>query len=262
MTGRVLTSALTRTLAPSPRRNAGTARLHPSNACASNNRGAFSTSYHTSRPVHPIRSFRSFQSFRSFASSASSDALLEELQKEVAHERSNYTQSSADAPPEPWSLTEVEGDTLMTLTRSFGKETVCVDIMINDQLEKEEQPIYFEDEETGEIEVDVSVDFVVSILKENSDLELVFECSSDGSFIEIIRVSLEPEDEDDADDEALYTGPIFDELDDTVQDAMYAFLEERGVTADLGEYLIGLSTDKEQRLYMDWLDDMSRFLRG
>ena len=144
MTGRVLTSALTRTLAPSPRRNAGTVRLHPANACASNNRGAFSTSYHTSRPVHPIRSFRSFQSFRSFASSASSDALLEELQKEVAHERSNYTQSSADAPPEPWSLTEVEGDTLMTLTRSFGKETVCVDIMINDQLEKEEQPIYFE----------------------------------------------------------------------------------------------------------------------
>ena len=72
---------------------------------------------------------------------------------------------------------------------------------------------------------------------------------------------MEPEDEE-ADDEALYTGPVFDELDDAVQDAMYAFLEERGVTADLGECLIQLSTDKEQRMYMDWLDEMSRFLRS
>lgn len=208
------------------------------------------------------RTPRAFLTLRTFASS--SDTLLEELQKESAQERGSYTQTSdAGSPPEPWSLTEVEGDTLMTLSRSFGNnETVCVDIMVNDQLEKEEEPIYFEDEETGEIEVDVSVDFVVSVLKENSDYELVFECSSDGSFIEIIRVSLEPEDEDEADDEALYTGPIFDELDDTVQDAMYAYLEERGITADLGEYLIKLSTDKEQRMYMDWLDDMSRFLRG
>ena len=150
----------------------------------------------------------------------------------------------------------------MTLTRSFANETVCVDIMVNDQLEKEEDAVYFEDEETGEIEVDVSVDFVVSILKENSDYELVFECRSDGSFIEIVRVSLEPEDEEEADDEALYTGPVFDELDDAVQDAMYAFLEERGVTAELGECLIQLSTDKEQRMYMDWLDEMSRFLRS
>ena len=144
---------------------------------------------------------------RTFASS--SDSLLEELQKESAQERGSYTQTSdALSPPEPWSLTEVEGDTLMTLSRSFASnETACVDIMVNDQLEKEEEPIYFEDEETGEIEVDVSVDFVVSITKENSDYELVFECSSDGSFIEIIRVSLEPEDEDEADDEALYTGP-------------------------------------------------------
>jgi len=39
-------------------------------------------------------------------------------------------------------------------------------------------------------------------------------------------------------------------------------LEERGVTAELGECLIQLSTDKEQRMYMDWLDEMSRFLRS
>jgi len=231
--------------------NAFAVRVPRSSFSTSPRRSSFSTS--------PRRSFAA-----SASSSSSSDALLEELQKESAHERANYTEASAvtPSPPAPWSLTEVEGDTLMTLTRSFANETVCVDIMVNDQLEKEEDAVYFEDEETGEIEVDVSVDFVVSILKENSDYELVFECRSDGSFIEIVRVSLEPEDEEEADDEALYTGPVFDELDDAVQDAMYAFLEERGVTAELGECLIQLSTDKEQRMYMDWLDEMSRFLRS
>jgi hypothetical protein len=200
---------------------------------------------------------------RTFASSSAS-SLLDEIVKESQHERSAYQtpQDVQSGPPEPFSLTEVEGDTLMTLTRQYGDETVCVDIMVNDQLEKDEEPVAFEDEETGEIEFDVSVDFVVSILKNDCDYELVFECSSDGSFIEILRVSLEPEDEDEAEDEALYTGPIFDELDDTVQDAMYAFLEERGITPTLGEYLINLSNDKEQRMYMDWLDNMARFLKN
>ena len=218
------------------------------------------SSLRTKTCVPPL-ALRAFASSPTSPTSPTSSALLEELMKESQHERSNY-QPATDTPPEPFSLTEVEGDTLMTLTRSFGNETVCVDIMVNDQLEKDEEPIAFEDEETGEIEFDVSVDFVVSILKKDCDTELVFECNSDGSFMEIVRVSLEPEDEDEAEDDALYTGPIFDELDDAVQDAMYAYLEERGITAELGEYLIRLSHDKEQRMYMDWLEQMTRFLRN
>jgi len=77
--------------------------------------------------------------------------------------------------------------------------------------------------------------------------------------MEIQRVSLEPEDEDEL-EEGMYTGPVLDELDDEVQEALYAYLEERGITPDLGEYLLHLIHDKEQREYMDWLDKMTSFL--
>jgi hypothetical protein len=46
---------------------------------------------------------RTPRTLRTFASS--SDTLLEELQKESAHERGNYAQSSdASSPPAPWSV--------------------------------------------------------------------------------------------------------------------------------------------------------------
>lgn len=186
------------------------------------------------------------------------------LVKESEHERSTYEPPPAlsSGPPEPFTLTEMQGDTLMTLTRTFGSdETVSVDIMIQDDgMNQDESLVGFEDEETGEIEIDVSVNFIVSVSKRGSEnQELVFECSSDGSFMEIQRVSLEPEDEEEL-EEGMYTGPLFDELDDAVQEALYSYLEERGITPELGEYLLHLMHDKEQREYMDWLDKMTAFL--
>jgi Mitochondrial glycoprotein len=39
----------------------------------------------------------------------------------------------------------------------------------------------------------------------------------------------------------------YEELDDRVQTACDAYLEERGIDADFGEYLMKLAADKEQR---------------
>ena len=196
---------------------------------------------------------------RTFASSPNDLKTL--LIKESEHEKSTYVpeEEVQRGPPEPFTLTEAKGDTLMTLTRAYGNgETVMVDVMTNDQ--GDDEPVIFEDED-GEVDVDVSVDFVVSIVKSNADHELVFECCSDGSYIEIKKVSLDPVDDDEDLDEALYTGPeTFDELDEAVQDAMYEYLEARGITAEMGEYLLHLTNDKEQREYMDWLERMARFL--
>ena len=55
-------------------------------------------------------------------------------------------------------------------------------------------------------------------------------------------------------DDSLYTGPLFDELDDELQRQFTLYLEERGVNADLGAYLLRLVHDKEQREYMHWLE--------
>lgn len=124
-----------------------------------------------------------------------------------------------------------------------------------------------------------------------------FECRSDGSYVQIEHVSLEPVSGDVDDDH--YGGPVsstysllkyqillqaglalsvpywcfqtscllyifvlqvFSELDDKVQAQFNNYLAERQVNNEVGEYLLALVQDKEQREYMAWLDRVSSFV--
>ena len=53
---------------------------------------------------------------------------------------------------------------------------------------------------------------------------------------------------------------MYEELDEEVQRQFGAYLEARGVTPDLGAYLLRLVHDKEQREYMYWLEQVRDFL--
>lgn len=52
----------------------------------------------------------------------------------------------------------------------------------------------------------------------------------------------------------------FTELDQKVQDGVKAYLQERGINAELGGYIMDLSSDKEQREYVHWLEKFSNFV--
>lgn len=54
---------------------------------------------------------------------------------------------------------------------------------------------------------------------------------------------------------------MYVELDDRLLQEFPAFLEERGVDADMGAYLLGLVNDKEQREYRSWLENVHKFLK-
>lgn len=57
-----------------------------------------------------------------------------------------------------------------------------------------------------------------------------------------------------------YTGPVFQELDDTLQQAFIDYLEERGVTAELGEFLRLYALDKMAVEYQGWLGKVKDFV--
>eukprot|EP00887_Chlorella_sp_A99_P006985 scaffold2.g6985.t1 len=165
------------------------------------------------------------------------------LAKEFEYEKTNYEQPEelAGGPPAPFTLTETKGDTLMTLAREYKGEQVAVEVMVNDQPEEEA----YEAEE-GQIEVDVGCAFTASVTR--GDQALVFECKSDGTYLQVLsthpqvlHVSLEPA-SGEIDDSA-YTGPVYEELDEELQQRLVEYLAERG----LGEYLLRLVHDKEQR---------------
>jgi hypothetical protein len=141
----------------------------------------------------------------------------------------------------------------MTLTRQFGHETIHVDVSVNEQ--PEEEPFETED---GAIDVDVGILFTVQVTKKEDSL--VFECKSDGSYVTITHVSFEPVDEEL--NESEYTGPVYEELDEELQAQFTSYLEERGINAEFGAYVLRLVHDKEQREYIYWLERTAKFIQS
>jgi len=104
---------------------------------------------------------------------------------------------------------------------------------------------------------------------------MVFDCESNGAYVAINALALEPagggsgggSDGDDSEEEGggpggvpRYTGPPFEALDETLQQAFLDYLEERGVDATLGGYLVDLAADKAAAEYLGWLQRVRAFV--
>jgi complement component 1 Q subcomponent-binding protein, mitochondrial len=58
---------------------------------------------------------------------------------------------------------------------------------------------------------------------------------------------------------AVNAGPLFQELDADLQQEFAAYLEAKGITADLCQYLCRLVYDKEQQEYLRWMRKVLKF---
>jgi len=58
-----------------------------------------------------------------------------------------------------------------------------------------------------------------------------------------------------------YAGPEFTSLDERLQTGLSEYLQAHGVNEHLAAYVEVMSLDKDQRLYMTWLDDMYDFVK-
>jgi hypothetical protein len=228
-------------------------------------------------------------------------SLLNVLKREIKHEKSAYSAPAvvASGPPAPFTLVDVPGEAAVSLKREYrGGETITVDCSVNlqdalgpppgfeddEDLDEEEEQQAQQQEEAagkegeGEDEDDEDEDdeddedpgevaFNVTVAKSGGP-SLVFECVSDGTYVDVRHVALESKAGGGAasaasaldGDDASYSGPVFEELDEELQDAFRAYLEARGVDEDLGEYLRWLLVDKEQREYTAWLEGVKRFV--
>lgn len=177
------------------------------------------------------------------------------LADEYKYERENYSRDPvvAAGPPAPFTLSEAPGDTEIVLKRKYNNEEIIVSATVNEQPE----PEVIGNEDDDEEQVDTLVSFYVSVIK--GDQSAVFECSSDGTYLQIDHVSLEPK--DGFDSKTMYTGPVFFELDPNVKNEFQQFLQERGIDEQLGEYLRHLIYDKEQQEYTNWLNKFQQFLK-
>jgi complement component 1 Q subcomponent-binding protein, mitochondrial len=59
---------------------------------------------------------------------------------------------------------------------------------------------------------------------------------------------------------SVYGGPVFDELDDTLQNAFYDWLGNMGVDDDLAARVSDYASSKEQHEYVGWLKGVHGFV--
>jgi hypothetical protein len=220
----------------------------------------------------------------------------------IERERYRQSESLMGGPPEPWELDDRPGSNALALARLFGpggREEVLVEVDLDAQLD---DPSDLDgedgvagssaDEEGDGDEGGVGgagggaagelppVRFTVSVAK--GGRLLAFECESSGEYVQILHVSLEDLEEEEEEDEEEeeggedgddggvgglggappYAGPVFAELDETLQQAFSDFLEERGVDADLALYLMELVQDKLEVEYCRWLGSVAEWLEA
>ena len=57
-----------------------------------------------------------------------------------------------------------------------------------------------------------------------------------------------------------YPGPDFSTLDERIQSALSEYLDGFGINEHLAAFVECMSLDKDQRLYMNWLNDLKEFV--
>lgn len=205
-------------------------------------------------------------------SSPVTEGLASILRDELKIEKERYRTPEAvlEGPPGGYELEDRPACSVLLLSRSFGDEEVFVEVDLDAQREDDEMAgDEDEDEEADEDDGELApVTFTVNIVK--GGRVLAFSCETEGEDVAIAHVSLsdtaggdsEGEDEEDEEDDDYppYTGPLFTELDDTLQQAFTDYLEERGINADFGAYLVELVHDKLEVEYMGWLRRVQDFV--
>lgn len=191
--------------------------------------------------------------------SSVSSSLVAVLKDELKYERESYRREEGlEELPGGFVVQDEPGTSAFLLLKQHGSEQIIVRVNIDTQpgLDQEDEG----EEEYEEDEEEPPVEFVVTIGKEDTDDLLIFECESDGEYMVVNSVNLETMDEDRELGAPPYRGPLFEDLDDTLQQAFVDYLEERGINAYLGLYIQKYLTDKSALEYQKWLGRVRDFI--
>ncbi|CAO3607109.1 unnamed protein product [Mucor hiemalis] len=186
------------------------------------------------------------------------------------------------------------GSDKVTLTRTFGNENISVVFSISDinntveEFEEEDEELNLKDapkdesdddikeieekkEEVEEEEEEASfpVRATVLVQKEGKGCLVLNTVAQDG-YLHIDAVRYFKEGQLDKDEivkgeigeqrQDLYMGPVYEELDEDLQQTFCKYLEERGIDTALATFLPDYVDYKEQKEYVNWLKDVNDFV--
>ncbi|KAG1437931.1 hypothetical protein G6F56_012862 [Rhizopus delemar] len=136
-----------------------------------------------------------------------------------------------------------------------GENFLPEDDMIESEANEEEEPVSFPVRASVTIEKDgqgaVTIDTVAQ------DGEIAIESVM---YYKDNKLANDQSAESDWQRRGLYIGPQFAELDESLQQLYERYLEERGIDSALANFLPDYVEYKEQKEYVEWLDNMKKFV--
>eukprot|EP01024_Parvocaulis_polyphysoides_P047368 TRINITY_DN448_c0_g1_i14.p1 TRINITY_DN448_c0_g1~~TRINITY_DN448_c0_g1_i14.p1 ORF type:complete len:273 (-),score=35.38 TRINITY_DN448_c0_g1_i14:477-1187(-) len=188
----------------------------------------------------------------------SSTEFAEVFKSELDFEENNPDAAEYPEPVPPSYILQVQkGQANVVLTREFEGEHIKIEANLSDRYENQVEL----DEDDDEEDLFVQFDFEITIRKNSSpDTELFIECTGEDGRLGIRNVQFRKikEKQDQNDNE--YYGPIFDDLDEQMATATFAYLGARGIDEAMIEYLDMLLTWKDEEEYKNWLQQGCEFL--
>lgn len=214
-----------------------------------------------------VPAFRAVSS-RTFASSQGALKLSKALTKELEYERENYQtlqDSETFLQESGFEFKETNAGVDCYLSKTVDGKKVTIHFQSRQPIPEEELPSEGEEEENyfgGENFCDFSV-----FVEGKGESGLVFDCSTNDTEIVINNIQYGDDLEKITTQSRFersyynYAGPDFTSLDERLQTGLSEYLQAYGINEHLAAFVEVMSLDKDQRLYMQWLENMNDFVR-
>ncbi|XP_058736968.1 uncharacterized protein At2g39795, mitochondrial-like [Vicia villosa] len=224
----------------------------------------------SSRTIHsalavkllPHQEMTPFVSSRSFANavakkSSADDNLIQVLQSEIncALEDNQATEQVEIPIGFPFEIEDNPGERTIQLKRQYEDEIVTVQVDIPNVTPEENEDDNADDNEKNDTES--SIPLVVTVFKGNG-VSLEFGLTAFPDEVSIDSLSIKKP--DNSEDELVYEGPEFTDLDENLQKAFLKYLEIRGITAGTTNFLQEYMFNKDNKEYLLWLKKVKSFV--
>lgn len=204
-----------------------------------------------------------------------SDALSRALNDEYQFEKERYTEFTEGLEfikSSGFTLLESPENAEIKLVKNLGDKIVEIKYQASELANEDEEGDAMDeegkDDKSPEKESNTAksrADFNV-VVKRSDGSGMIFTCSSESAEMNIFNVTYSKKvddlmKEDSTKNVIPYLGPSFENLDEKVQKAFYEYLESLGLSDKLLAFIECSSIDKEQRMYMDWLQSINDFVK-
>ncbi|KAI9907302.1 hypothetical protein PsorP6_016391 [Peronosclerospora sorghi] len=195
------------------------------------------------------------------------------LKREIREEKANSLEPSEledlqGKVEKVFKLKETSGCMDVVLQGSVGDDSIKIKFNVQNTVDLEEDEDYDEEEEEGDVEVEQDDDededelpgvrFTADVIRANKGLQ--FDCLA-GSNLTVERVRYLHDFAKEAEDESLYFGPNFIDLELDVQEQFYNYLAERKIDDELAQFISQFADLKEQREYLAFLECAEDFVK-